>query len=354
MKNKAKIAKRQSIALLIVMIIMTSSFLISCKKETVKIEKNLKVFHEFSRIDTLSLKNMFEFMGSAQQMHLIDSTMIIWNPQAKDYKFYNLSLNKNKISNKFLPLGRGPGETLGVFGFGIQGNMFWVYDIVLKKILTKNITSILKNDRSIPFKEYPLEGRFYKINFVDSLHLIANGDIDSPLKLQKIDLVSSKKISEFGIFKNVKDDYDISSIKKAYESFPFSKPTGNKVVLAYRYIDEVEIFDVDKQTSHITRGPGDFELDPKIFQTGGRTINTIHTFVTGTVTDKYIYLLYSGKIDTEVNPHHGNSIYVYDWEGNPIKKMILKKEILSIVVSADDTLLYAFDPNTGYILKAVI
>src|SRR5690606_2836991 len=85
-----------------------------------------------------------------------------------------------------------------------------------------------------------------------------------------------------------------------------------------------------------------------------RTEKTRFAFVTGSVTNKYIYLLYSGKLNLVVNPNFGRIIYVYDWDGNPIKEIVLDRDIMSLTVSEDDKTLYAYDPNTGFIMESNI
>lgn len=85
-----------------------------------------------------------------------------------------------------------------------------------------------------------------------------------------------------------------------------------------------------------------------------RTDETRYAFVNGAVTDKYIYLLYSGKLNSGIHPEYGKYIYQYDWSGDPIKKWVLDREILSLGLSHDDKTLYAYDPNNGNILQTLI
>ncbi len=61
-------------------------------------------------------------------------------------------------------------------------------------------------------------------------------------------------------------------------------------------------------------------------------------------TEKYIYGLYTGKTQGNFNRVGGlsnisNEIHVWDWSGNPIKKILLDKEIFSFVVDKKDSFL---------------
>ncbi len=49
-----------------------------------------------------------------------------------------------------------------------------------------------------------------------------------------------------------------------------------------------------------------------------------------------------------------NGYYIYDWDGNPIRKLILNKYIQGMAVSKDNKTLYAFDVNTGFLIRATI
>lgn len=60
-------------------------------------------------------------------------------------------------------------------------------------------------------------------------------------------------------------------------------------------------------------------------------------------TDKHIYGLYSGKTHEERSENNhsdfSNEIHVWDWEGNPIRKILLDQEIYSFDVTTDDRIL---------------
>lgn len=74
-----------------------------------------------------------------------------------------------------------------------------------------------------------------------------------------------------------------------------------------------------------------------------------------TSTENFIYALYSGKTKGElypgmfsgdfVLPDFGNEIHVWDWAGNPIKKIILDHHVFSFDVNAKDDFLMAITVN---------
>lgn len=88
---------------------------------------------------------------------------------------------------------------------------------------------------------------------------------------------------------------------------------------------------------YMTRVQGDSRATP-MSPTNNRT------FVDVATSDKYVYLLYSGRNFKEVGlkAFEGSTIYVFDWEGNPIQKYILDIPITYLCVNPKDTELFAF------------
>ncbi|MBA7556081.1 hypothetical protein ES705_48779 [subsurface metagenome] len=129
--------------------------------------------------------------------------------------------------------------------------------------------------------------------------------------------------------------------------------------MTYRYTDVIEIFDVKKKTCKTIKGPEGFDVEFDVrnfpgYYFMGKNEKTRKAFVSGTVSDNYIYILYSGCLRDEENWSYGQSIYIYDWEGNPVKKIILDRSVYTIGVSEDDSRLYSYDLQTGFLIYANI
>lgn len=76
-------------------------------------------------------------------------------------------------------------------------------------------------------------------------------------------------------------------------------------------------------------------------------------FIAADVTNKYIYSLYSGKVinDSSIaeltKSFLSKYIYVFDWEGKPIKRYELDQEVRSIAVDEKNNILYAASYQGG-------
>jgi len=68
-------------------------------------------------------------------------------------------------------------------------------------------------------------------------------------------------------------------------------------------------------------------------------------------TDRYIYALYVGKTNAEIDYENvgltdfSNEIHVWDWDGNPVSRLLLDKSIFSFCVTRDDNYLLCNSVN---------
>lgn len=334
------------------------------KNAKVILHNNIKTFVNFPQEDSIVFKNLHELKGIIpKQIHAIDSTLIIFNfaRNRKGHCFFNYSLGDNKLSKGYLAYGRGPSEVIGPFTSRVKDGKLWMHDLTLKKIMSIDINKALK-DSVHTFNSYSAQDYHYKVDIIDSLHYLSVGDITSLSKIQLIDLLSEKKIKEYGKF-TLLDDAPIDAVKDGYQSFILSKPSGSMVVLPYRHEDIIEIHDLKMDTSIAVQGPDQIILDFKSTKRKNGNIfmvdeNTRKTYGAPAVTDKFIYLPYSGSRRGERSEEdrfkwrYFNVIHIFDWKGNPIKRLVLDNYISSITVSEDDKTLYSFNAETGYLIKA--
>ncbi|MGV8139560.1 MAG: BF3164 family lipoprotein [Mangrovibacterium sp.] len=314
-------------------------------------------FSTFEKEDTILFRDIYEFKeGVAGMMRLVDSTLIIFNvSDGADHFLYNYSLEKGRLFGSYLKKGRGPGEAIGIGGIGINGNSLWIQDVSLKKIMTIDKNKAVDDRVFRVFNEYKVKEYPGKADFKDSLHYFSTGSEDSDFRIQEFDLTLDRKINGYAKYDNIPDDISFDSFKSAHQTFIFSKPAGDKVVLPYRFMDALGIFDIQTGQGLIVHGPEGYEVKFKPLEKGMvRTDETRFAFVNGAVTNRYIYVSYSGMPCNTDQSSHGRSIYVYDWNGNPQRKLILNRLIEGFVVSDDDRVLYAYDVNTGFLIQANI
>lgn len=317
-------------------------------------------FSRFPQESNLNFEPLFKLKkGTARKLWLVDSTVFIWNMEgASDYFFYWYSLTGKSLSNGYIKGGQRRGEAIGAMSGGMYKNTLWLHDITLNKFVTASLAKSGTGMDTVILKDYPVPVFYYSVQLMDSLTFLGAGAYDSRSKIEEVDLRSGKVTGALGSFDNVPKDIPFNSWKNAYESFLFTRPTGDKSVLACRFADQVEVFDLKTKKSRLIKGPDKYEaaLDPIVvsgMDMAQRNENTRFAFLNGMTTQNYIYLLYSGHHEGE-HINTGKYIYVYDWEGNPIKKFQVDRYITCFTISNDDKMMYAFDPETKTVIRTKI
>lgn len=356
----------------IIFLIQILLILISACKETpeygIVSNDSISKFNNFPKEEKISFVNMFDYKeGVPRSIHTYDSMLIITNSSRhSEYFFYTYSLIDKKLSEGFLRKGRGPGEAIGVSTSGIYKNMLWAYGVTLKKILITNVESLLKTTESISFDEYKVTQQYFKMTLSDSLHIIAISQFNNENnKLDVVNLLTGEKTNEIGTFYKIPERLNVQAVKDAYSGEIIIRPAGNKVALARNYSDLLEIYDLTTNKHRAIQGPDVFDVAfvqkrRKDHYYMGTIKETRSAFINITATNQYIYLLYSGHIRKNHSKEdmnkwvNGKYIFIYDWDGKPIKKLVLDKYIFSIGVSKDNKTIYSYDNNNGHIIKAGI
>lgn len=346
------------IAIIIISAIM---FLNGCKEDKVVLNKNTIHFTEFPDIDSLFFKDIYNFKeGGIGEIKLVDSCLIVFNHSRNPANYiYNYSLKNKKLSQGYLRHGKGPGEAIGAFNWGIVGEKLWVQDITMNKILAANINELFEESGNKSFMQLPFEKFYNSIVLIDSVRLFGVGNSLSSYKIEEVEYKSGKILSQFGQYAFVPKDLSIDACKDAYKSLIDLKPSRDKLVLAYMHTDVIEIYDVNTHSCIAIQGPSGYPVESNFFvgYQGANfmdvTKNTRESYIGITTSNKYIYAMYNGHLEKD-GWGRARYIHVFDWDGNPIKKYILTRHITRACVSMDDTHIYSHDHNTGYIIETKI
>lgn len=335
---------------------------VACKeKEKVILNGEMTLFSKFPKEINISFENVYEYKeGIPKTLKLVDSTLIIFNStkNIKSY-LYNYSLKTGKLSDGYLHKGRGPGEALGAASFGIIDDNLWIYDVTLKKILFIDKNKAIESKIETP-TEYSIKDNYYQMLILDNNRFLANGNVNSKYKIQEMNF-SEELLNEYGEFKKIPDYMPLDALKDAYHSFLYLSPSKEKLVVPYLYTDVIEIYNLKIPFKSIAvQGPIGIDIDFKVgkrknYNYMEKNMGIRKTFLAGSVTENYIYLAFSGLSYAERdNINYCKFIYVYDWDGNPIKRINLDRHIKGLAVSKDDKTIYTYDPHNGFIIKAKI
>lgn len=153
---------------------------------------------------------------------------------------------------------------------------------------------------------------------------------------------------------NTQNDYPFATelkyqplevIGMAYQGDIDVKPDGTKIIISSEYSINLQISKIDGYTIIPEKT---IDLTFPQFKAGeGNVISTtmskdnIRGFLDVSVTNNLIFLLYSGKAQS--NSVGSAIVYVFSWNGDPKYKFLLDREVVCIAASSDEKYLYAVE-----------
>ncbi len=123
----------------------------------------------------------------------------------------------------------------------------------------------------------------------------------------------------------------------------------NKFAVAHRTMDLIELYD-DNEIVKSIKGPDHFMPIYKIKEYANGFINAINIEKTKFAhidlyaTKDYIISLYSGRGEFEMC---GNYIFIFDWDGKPVKSIFLEEDICSLGITPSGDRVYYIKQSTG-------
>jgi hypothetical protein len=318
----------------------------------------VSTFTKFQEEIIMDLQPVFALENrAARDIFLVDSAFYIRNKNgSSDYYFTGYSAKGKKVGKEYIKHGMEVNEVAGAMsaGFFAKSKM-WVHDLLTNKIVIADGFDKVPVDRNIRVYEHKLPFGFYWIGMIDSAHVVGTGVDDQPHKLYEVELATGKVMKRYGSFGAPPANIPFNAWRLAYQSFLYTKPGGDVIALACRFTDRVEFFDRKKETGRIISGPENFDVVFRPIKTGNiwameRIDATRFAFVNGFATEKYLYLLYAGHLHEDKLRDTGRYLFVYDWEGNPVKKITLSGYISSFTITQDGRYLYGDSP-TGHMVR---
>tara|TARA_R110002074_G_scaffold84259_6_gene187098 strand:- start:46481 stop:47488 length:1008 start_codon:yes stop_codon:yes gene_type:complete len=329
-------------------------FLSSCeisKEKKIKISENELEIKDFKIIESHSFKKYFDFLGGTPYNFIAsDSGLYIHDVDGKDNKivhFYNFQ--KQELTESFIGKGNGLYESFSPKSSSLKNEYFMIFDITMRKVIEKNL---LTGD----FKEVKVPNFFDKIKILNNEYLIGSGYKESIKKFQLLNRSNGELVEEFGDFTKFPENLNPEALKNYFQFSMEINPNESLVASAYRWHDCIEIFNIQTKESFSIKGPSQIDnFDALLVDQSGeftfdRGPDILHCFISASVSKNYIYGLFSGKKDKEENAFFGKEIFIYDWNGKPIRKIMLDREVMTISISPDDKKLYAFDVDTSEVL----
>lgn len=286
---------------------------------------------------------------------ICDSLIVFWNTKLTKSFFQIFNLHTGAHMGDFVNRGGGPDEIYTVpYIFQIyedRGSMKTLLNALNKqKLLEWNISQSIKHENTvidtvIPYKKNP-DG-FFNCMFrlsddtlvvrIDAEMLSMDGDIASIPYYQKRTIYSNQPTDDIRIYNQQtvqKGDAQVPVIFY-YGSADCIKPDRTKIVQAMEYLCQINI--IDLETAQITGYRIKKTPDFSIFYSGTKKLKQYYRRVQ--VDDNYIYALYFGEIIAS-SKKEPNLVYIFNWDGDLIKKMKLEYSVREMAIDSKNNVLY--------------
>jgi hypothetical protein len=336
--------KQKNILLLLAIIIL----LFSC------IENKPFTLNSFTKIKTIRHEKILLAEGSyfsrAMDLYLINDKILVYDVD-EIYFFSLFDLKRRSIIQKAGKRGQGPNEiiTSPHSITKINDNKWQFYDTNKHRIfniILNDSDSIIINENS----HFKTEESIYNILPIANGNFITVGRYESGKYLLLTQ--NGKELSYFFNYPKLTNESFFTNRHKAmaFQGSFDKRPDGKRFVFAAKSSEIVEIIELnnENQLKKIFEWHGEMGTytpggDGKNSCSAGISQKSKSTFRRVCSTQNYIYLLYSGHFFYEnyAKVVNGRTIYVMNWDGEPVMRYNLDIDVKCIAVSADDKTLYA-------------
>lgn len=331
--------------------------------------------------DSVSVKNLitnsFAIEGVYNGPIFVYDSLLIYYPlnqtATSSYEIYNLK--DLSFIGKFCDKGVGPDEIMALTTishfYEENGELkTLLYGGNEKKLLEWNISKSLVEhktvfDRIIPYNwdvnnHVTVYNNIFRLDrdtilaITPSVPLTLDQELVSLPLYEKRTITSNKQIKLYNIFdkypenngSNVHSSYNVLSPESFLTSFYCIKPDCSKMVQVMMYMPQINILDL--QSGVIEGFRINSSIDFSIFKKNIEKVN--YCFTNVAVNDDFIYALYWGrKIKGDSEKKNSCTVYIFDWNGNLVNKIDLRKYVNQIFLDEKNNILYGREYSSDYI-----
>lgn len=307
---------------------------------------NTKTINDFPKTDTLTGDTISIDNFGANTIHVIDSFMIFAGGRLDTFYTVCSKYDYTHLGN-YIPQGRGQSELSGI-SFPLfnqtdtSGAKIFLQDRENLTIKTFNITQSVKagqtifDNRTIDIKNLPGLKALYPLNdtllFLHYFNYKNNKECYALLNANTLiplytDTVYNNSLSSRGnIF--------------LWNTFGSINHNKKRYVTAMQFFNQINIYDYNTRKA-ITIIP--YNNQTQLTEVEETLMPEKMEYYEDLIsTDTQIWALYANqnRKDWATKENISTEIHIFDWEGNPIKKLILPQKINKIALDEEQNLLY--------------
>ena len=313
----------------------------SVKYEDFKEVKELKAEHV--NVDSLLLRPI--------QIQAHDSVLMLMNSRAEKM-VHLLNLKTGQIMAEHVSVGQGPDEMLIPRFVETDGNSVMFSDLMSSVVQKYDMEDFLKPEKPTVTQRIKLSQRAF-----GEARLLQNGFVaparNAAFLMYKFDSNGSV-VDSLGSYPVV--DWNPTDMEKI-DMFAFSMSTNlkDRIAVFYNWADIIDFYNQEGTLIKRVYGPGQFVSKYKEVRNGEVTSSM---GVKGETRDAYfapqqvqneVWVLFSGKASDEENYSIlANTIYVYDWDGNPQRVLKLDQGIFAFAVDQKSHKIYGISDSPEF------
>lgn len=300
-------------------------------------------FSQTFNVEVNKIASLDTQLSNPKFIVISDSLMLIrdGNTDNDIFKFFRVS--DFKLIGSFGDQGEGPGEVSSP-AFVNQGafkadSIFEYLDWGRRVLQRFNVDSVLYSERPLPEYEYSIPSNVIMLQrafLLNDNYLVGSGGMRKD-KLVKIDTRRDSIISSTPFTPVLKEELGNRSAGYIYAGEIAPNEDKERIAVTTQRFKTLEIYDYDLNLISDTR----FDENPVTILGDENSIATGETVIhysNITISDNYIFLLYSGNnYDDLENAFYGDTsnlkeseIHVFDWNGEPVFKMVTDSYLSAI------------------------
>lgn len=326
------------------------AFLCSCSNST---EEGLsKLFSTTQKVNTISCFSKHGNDLLNPRLMAVDSVNFYFYESSADSMV--LAVNKrNDLKKRFLAKGQGPIDAVSAESMYVANGKVYFYNLTLRKVLCYDEeTGVVNVDSS---------ATNFVLNNMISTSLAFDGDMGIYPILNNENRFVIKSQEQEAYFGKIEDTREYSSIEYGWILQPMTdvNPIQKKLFWGsgmgdvYGIYDYSDINNIKEICLQLYEMPVTSEIE-KTAYTGDTRIGILSV----TSNQDYIFALYSGKLiksvlrsmSDEDKLELANNILVFDWSGNPIKRIVVNHDLRDIDYDKYEGKLYGIELDGEYSL----
>lgn len=287
-------------------------------------------------------------LGKPNCIALVDSILVIADSQTNPM-LHLLNIKTGKPIGQYLSRGQGPDEYMAIGTLGrLNKNTLFFHDLN-KRVFCYLVFPKTENGKIQIVEAFKCteEAHNTMIPLTDASYM-ASGIYQ---KGRFCLLTDSGKTKDFWGTYPSRDEREksVSNFIKsqAYMGQLSSSPANDKFVFHAAAADMLSFYKYENKEirliKDIQRSFPDYKYGKDIDEFLGTSRKKPITYLSACTTEQFVYLLYSGKtyMENQLKAFESNEIHVYDWNGERVKTLSLDIDIKEMVVSDDDSIMYA-------------